>query len=111
MGLIELLATVAGVTVKNVGSLVLIASQDVEAFLRAAQVHNVAIIGVEGFQIEEDHVIPDMDVIADFSSFPHDDRMVTATIEETKRFVVEVARQDMCFDFTIEARGKGSEQA
>ena len=108
MGLIARLAAAVGITVKKVGSLELIALKDVDVFLSAAGTHNVAVIGIEGFRMKGDRAVPDMDAIADFSGLPRDNEMVAATIEDAKRFIVEVSRPDMYFDFALdEAEEKG----
>jgi hypothetical protein len=49
-----------------------------------------------------DDAVPDMDAIADFSGLPHDDEIVVATIEEARRFILEVSRPDMYFDFALD---------
>ena len=102
MGLTMRLAEAAGISAKKIGSLELIASKDVSAFLRAAKDRNVVILGVEGFRTEGNHVVPDMDAIADFSGLPHDGEMVATTIEEAGRFLLEFSQPDMYFDFTFD---------
>ena len=52
MGLIAHIAQTAGVKVKSIGALELIASKDAMAFLRAAKDSNMAILGIDGFRVE-----------------------------------------------------------
>jgi hypothetical protein len=102
MGLTTYLAENAGITIKKIGSLELIALKDADAFLRAAKYRNVAILGIEGFRLEANRAIPDMGLIADFSGIPYDDEIVNTTIEEAARFLLGVSSPDVYFDFTLD---------
>src|SRR5689334_22585026 len=69
MGLINTLAAVSHVKILSRGGSNLIKSDDTSALLRAALSHKVVVIGIEGFHIVDDKLIPDMNAIADFSAF------------------------------------------
>jgi hypothetical protein len=102
MGLTARIAEAAGIEVKRIGSLELVAWTEIDAFLKVVGAWNVAIIGIEGFRIEGTKAVPDMDAIADFSALPIDEEWVTATIAEANRFLSSVSRPSMYFDFELD---------
>jgi len=79
----------------------LIAFNDVENFIIALHARNIIVLGIEGFHIVDDAVIPDMNAIADFSTTSKEsDR----SISDVRRFVRNVGNASVFFDFTIETR-------
>jgi hypothetical protein len=102
MGLVAYLAELADVAVERVGALELVASKDVDAFLQAVKRRRAVVIGIEGFRIRGNQVIPDMNAIADFSDELLDSETSAATIEMASRFLHEVAAPDVYFDFVLE---------
>lgn len=102
MGLTANLAMGAAISVKNIGSLELIASENANALLAAAAELKVAVVGIEGFRIVEGRAIPDVDAIADFSDLARDDRTGARTVEEARQFLRRVSRHGMYFDFALD---------
>jgi hypothetical protein len=57
------------------------------------------ILGVDGFYLRDDEIHVDMSRIADFSSVTD----ASQSIDESRRFVDEVAVADLMLDFTLGA--------
>lgn len=70
------LAGRAGLSVRAVGGLGLIAATDAPAFLGACSGVGVHVLGVEGFRASDGGVEPDMDAIADLSDVLDPDESV-----------------------------------
>lgn len=102
MGLTARLAESAGIVVKRIGSLELVAWTDIDAFLNVVRGQNVAILGIEGFRINGSRAVPDMDAIADFSGLPTDEELVATTLVEACRFFSSASRPSMYFDFELD---------
>lgn len=102
MGLTARLAAVAGLAVKVIGSLELIASSDIDAFLSVVRDRNLAVLGIEGFRIDGNKAVPDMDAIADFSGLPSDEDLAATTIAEASRFLSNVSQPNMFFEFELD---------
>jgi hypothetical protein len=77
----------------------------VAAFLRVAEDRGVVILGIESFRSHEGHIVPDIDAIADFSGLPRDPDLPAATVEEARRFLLQVSHPEMFFEFAIEEIG------
>jgi hypothetical protein len=105
MGLTARLAEAAGIVVKRIGSLELVAWTDIDAFLNVVRGRNVTILGIEGFRIEGSRAVPDMDAIADFSGLPTDEELVATTFAEASRFLCSASRPNMYFDFELDEDG------
>ena len=97
MGLTTALGTRAGIEIRNVGGLELVAFSDAQAFLDACVIAGVTIIGIEGFYIDDTRTSPDMDAIADFSQI----RNCEESIFESRAFIKTVGQPEMFFDFTF----------
>lgn len=96
MGLVEKIASRAGLTVEKRGSLRLIQSVDASAFLDACDAEGLRILGIEGFFRKQDALVPDMDAIADFSDASG------CSILDARKFVAEVKSPSLMLDFAIE---------
>lgn len=96
MGLVEKIASRAGLMVERSGSLWLIQSADALAFLDQCEAEGLRILGIEGFARKQGALIPDMDAIADFSD------ALGCSILEARRFVAEVHASGLMLDFYIE---------
>jgi hypothetical protein len=101
MGLTARLADAAGLAVKRIGSLELVAWSDIDAFLNIVRDRKVAILGIEGFRVDGSRAVPDMDAIADFSGLPTDQELVATTLTEATRFLSSVSQPNMYFDFEL----------
>jgi len=97
MGLAAALARQAGVDLRKVGALRLIAFADAQPFLDACLVDAVRVIGVEGFFLKGDRAEPDMRAIADFSGLTDS----AESISEARTFINAAGRPGMLFDFTL----------
>ena len=97
MELILELADRAGVKVWSVGRLPLVAAIDARSLLVACLDAGVRVLGIEGFYIEGEQVIPEMAAIADFSGL--DDSV--KSVVESERFLEAVSGVDLFFDFTV----------
>lgn len=90
------LAGRAGIAIRAVGGLELIAAAEAPAFLDACSGVGARVLGVEGFRIWEGGVEPDMNAIADLSGVLDPDDSVA----EARGFV-SAAASDLSFDFTL----------
>lgn len=97
MGLTDTLARRAGLRLRKVGGLQLIAFPDVQDFLDACMAAEVLVLGVEGFSFEDGEVRPDMSAIADFSELTSSNQSVV----EARIFADSVGRPGLLFDFTV----------
>ncbi len=97
MGLTANLARRAGLRLKKVGGLQLVAFPDVQDFLDACMAAEVLVLGIEGFSSEDGEVRPDMSAIADFSELTSSSHSVV----EARMFVDSVGRPGMLFDFIL----------
>jgi hypothetical protein len=88
----------ARVNVLYLGALELVSARDAFAFLQAADAAGVQVIGIEGFPVENEVVMPDLDAIADYS----DGLDPAVSIDAAKRFIEKVAQPDHWFEFTID---------
>jgi hypothetical protein len=99
MDLTEQLAEQAGVRLHRRPGVDLITVEDAHAFLDACAARRVRILGVEGFYQRGNELHVDMSRIADFSSVTD----ASQSIDESRRFVDEVAAADLMLDFTLDA--------
>jgi hypothetical protein len=91
------LAERAGISLRDAGGLRLVMGMDTPAFLDACLTAHCRIVGIEGFDIVNDGVRPDMEAIADFSAV--DDP--AESVAEARRFVGALDDQDRAFDFVL----------
>ena len=102
MGSVEHLARDAGVAVRRVGGLNLVAADDVDQLLDAFERAAVRVVGAEGFRLGDGDVRPDMNAILDIADL--DDN--SESIGEARSFVKRVATPDLLFEFVIDDRGQ-----
>ncbi|MCL4472455.1 MAG: hypothetical protein M1539_04395 [Actinobacteria bacterium] len=95
--LTEDLARHAQINVVNIGGLHLVATTDIATFLDTCQTENVLVIGIEGFRLEGERVLPDINAIADFSHLSNS----IESIVEARRFFDAVDKPGMVYDFTL----------
>jgi hypothetical protein len=91
------LAERATIRLHHAGGLQLIAAADAPAFLEACLTAHCQILGIEGFEILDGEVRPEMEAIADFSEIDDPDQ----TVAEARRFLDAVEDQELAFEFTI----------
>lgn len=101
MGLTEMLADAAGISLRSVGSLQLVAFKDAEKIVDAAIRAGIAIAGIEGLKVIDGRTVPDMDAIADFSAQRHD---ASQSGKDAREFICSVGDDEMLFEFTFEIR-------
>ena len=83
-----------------------LAAAAVQRFLEACQGELLAVIGIEGFTLLDGKLMPDLDLIADFSSFLRADGtwevLVRQTMHEARLFVGHIPpRPDRWLNFTL----------
>ena len=100
MGLTLALGRQAGIDVREVGGLQLVALADVRTFLDTCVAAGVLVIGIEGFRLESGQVRPDMGAIADFSQVTDSEESVL----EARSFIETVGQPGMLFDFALRRR-------
>lgn len=99
MGLTKELGRLAGVTVARFGGLMLVESGEAEKLLDFLEGYDVLILGIEGFFVIDQVIVPDMNAIADFSSL----RSPSESVREARMFVKAVAKRDLFLDFDIKS--------
>ncbi|MGE5623919.1 MAG: hypothetical protein ACM3ZT_00005 [Bacillota bacterium] len=76
------------------------------SFVASCQVNDLAIVGIEGFTLTESATQPHLDMIADYSKFAavrwEDYR--DSLNEAATRFIVEVQKPGIWFNFTVLTR-------
>ena len=97
MGLTLTLGRRAGIGIREVGGLQLVAFADARAFLDACVAAGMLVLGIEGFYFDNRQVRPDMGAIADFSQMTNSKESVL----EARSFIDAVGRPEMLFDFTL----------
>jgi hypothetical protein len=105
--LIEQLASECGIPVRKQGALRLIRREDCEKVLAACKSGKVLILGIEAFTLAESKVVPDTDLIADFSELASkqwDIACVEAASSAEGYFKLASERKDLWFDFSLQQR-------
>ncbi|QXH58835.1 hypothetical protein [Pseudomonas maumuensis] len=77
--------------------------EDGGKLLDFCEVHDAAVLGVEGFKIVGDKRIPDLDCIADFSSLAVSagKRFPAASRESARYFLDTISGSDVLLEFVI----------
>jgi hypothetical protein len=99
MGITTEIAGLAGVRIVQFNTEELIDSKDMYLFLRAVKSRGERILGIEGFFIRDQKLIPDMNAIADFSSIAH--VKDSDSVLEAQHFLKSLDDQDRCFEITF----------
>lgn len=97
LSLTDEVARRAEISVRWAHGLFLVEATDAAAFLDACLAAEVVVLGIEGFLVDENHVVPQMGAIADFSGI--DD--VRKTNRAARDFVAEVGTPGMFFEFVL----------
>ena len=97
MGLTLALARRAGIGIREVGGLELVAFADTRFFLDACVAAGVLVLGIDGFYFDNGHVSPDMGAIADFSQMTNSE----ASVLEARSFIEVAGQPEMLFEFTL----------
>ena len=97
MGSIDTIADAAGIPTQVVGGTVLVHTDYAAALVDAVESQGRHILGVEGFSIDGSTLVPQMDLIADFSAIlePH------RSAHETRRFLRGHKREDVYFEIVL----------
>jgi hypothetical protein len=101
VGLTAKIALLAGIEPKRAGLAQLISTKDSGAFVQALLGQDVGILGIEGFHVNGNQIVPDMDAIADFSGLPQDEEFNATTVEEARKFLRSISDPDMYFEFLL----------
>lgn len=92
----------AGLEPKSVAGLHLLAVEQVRRLLLTVEREGWVILGLDGFEIVDGGVQPDMDQIADWSGLRDDCADLSArSIAETRRFLDTAARDDRLYEVVI----------
>src|ERR1700692_2278445 len=105
--LIEQLASKLGIAARSQGALRLIRLQDCGRIVEACKLGKVLILGVEAFRLSEGTVMPDTDMIADFSGLASkqwDAACLEAAHSAEIYFGEAKDRTDLWFDFCLRGR-------
>jgi hypothetical protein len=102
--LTERLASQLGVRMRMQAGLRLIALEDCERIVEACKADGFLILGIEAFRLTEVNIVPDTDLIADFSeliSMRWDEACVEAARSAKSYFGEAKGRTDLWFDFRL----------
>ena len=105
--LVEHVAGKLGVAVRREGSLSLICFQDCGTILEACKSHGLFILRIEAFTLSGGKVIPETDLIADFSELAAkewDAAWLEAVKSAESYFDKAKSRSDLWFVFTLQQR-------
>lgn len=105
--LIEQLAGKLGIPVRAQGALRLIRLQDCGRIVEACRSSKVLILGIEAFTLSEGKVVPDTDLIADFSELATrqwDAACLESALSAETYFIAIKDRTDVWFDFSLQGR-------
>jgi hypothetical protein len=87
----------AGVTIERRGALSLVSAAEAGAFVDACVRLGVRIIGAEGFRLDGDYILPDMEAILDLSGVTD----ARESADATRRFLSKVAVAEHWFEFVV----------
>ena len=105
--LIEQLASDLGITVRPQGGLRLIRSQDCEEIVQACKSNALLILGIEAFILTDGKVVPEMELIADYSELASKDwdaACFEAAQSAESYFGQAKDRTELWFDFCLKRR-------
>ncbi|MFC3077768.1 hypothetical protein ACFODL_06675 [Phenylobacterium terrae] len=94
---------VAGLEPKVIAGLQLLTVDQVHRLLLTAEREGWIIWGLDGFEVVDGGVRPDMDQIADWSALKglSGDQLGLRSVEETRRFLATTARDDRLYEVAI----------
>ncbi len=101
MGLVAQIAASVDINVHQSSHTELIAAADIVRFLEAVRSRDISVLGLEGFHMVEGRLVPDMDAIADFSSFSGGVSS-EEVVAEALRFLASVRGLDLLYDVTLD---------
>lgn len=81
----------------SAGSMVLFSRSDAKAFAQVCSDQQIVILGLEGFDLRDDAIVPDISAIADFSGVTDADLSVRSTFQ----FLDELPASDLVFEFVV----------
>lgn len=65
------------------------------------QKNDLAVLGIEGFEVRGDQRIPDMDCIVDFSASLNDEYFVAKSLEASKRILSGLPNGSIFLEFVL----------
>ena len=97
----------AGLEPKSVAGLQLLAVDQVRRLLLVVERVGWVVWGLDGFEIVDGGVRPDMDQIADWSALRETcaEDLSARSVEETRRFLNTVGRHDRLYEVVVSERG------
>lgn len=99
MGFTTRVASGLGLTVVQRGSLDLVSAADARRLLLVCEAQDVAVLGLEGFRIDGNAIVPEMDAIADYSSsFRGSPDRARETIASARRFLDAMTDSTLLFE-------------
>ncbi len=104
--IIDKLAEGAGIRVIRMGGLELVRFEDAESLVLEAKRQGYGILGVDGFNLVENDIYPDLDAIADFSKNMNDQSFAARSWAWALEFIQETGAPGKYFEFVfMEERG------
>lgn len=82
------------------GDVALFGISDCSVLLNYCASVGIAVLGVEGFRLEQGHRIPDMDCIADFSVLAEGESFCERSVEAMKKFI-RIMPPDVFLEFVF----------
>lgn len=98
MGLTAELGHRAGIEILNVAGLELVRSSDALALLDEIERAGVLVLGIEGFAIQGYTVVPDMNLIADYSDRAKTDQSSASALSDARCFFQNIEGEDRVFE-------------
>lgn len=103
--LIEQLADELGITVRRQGALRLIHLQDCGKIIDVCRSRRILVLGIEAFTVSKGKVVPNMDMIADFSALAEEewDTACSSAIHSTQSYFASLkSQEEFLFDFSLQ---------
>jgi hypothetical protein len=97
VGLTSRIAQSVDVDVVLHGSMELVSHRQIARFLDGCDVHDVHILGMEGFRVDGNSVQPDMNAILDCSGVAEPDKSRAGA----RRFIERMAANELAYEFVF----------
>jgi hypothetical protein len=98
-----LISTVPVLPTKIHGDMALFDANDALRVLNFCGIKKLSILGIEGFRLHGDNIIPDMDCIADFSMMIEleGDNFQRKSLEWSRFFINQIADKNVFLEFVL----------
>jgi hypothetical protein len=103
MGLVSEIAGRLGLTVLSRAGMELVSLEAARNILRACEGESALVLGVEGFHLANDSVVPDMEALADFSGASHlpASERIASSVADALTFLDAMSDRKLLFDLTL----------